>query len=45
MVGRRCTWGLVLGGADGARHVLETLVAELVDYALALVRCPRRRPG
>ncbi len=39
MVGRPLTWGLVLGGADGARHVLETLVAELVN-ALALVGCP-----
>jgi 4-hydroxymandelate oxidase len=40
MVGRPLTWGLVLGGADGARHVLETLVAELVN-GLALVGCPR----
>ncbi len=40
MVGRPLTWGLVLGGADGARHVLETLVAELVN-ALALAGCPR----
>ena len=40
LVGRPLTWGLVLGGADGARHVLETLLAELVN-ALALVGSPR----
>jgi 4-hydroxymandelate oxidase len=40
MVGRPLTWGLVLGGADGARHVLMTLLEEVVN-ALALVGCPR----
>jgi 4-hydroxymandelate oxidase len=40
LVGRPLTWGLALDGADGARRVLETLLAELVN-ALALVRCPR----
>jgi 4-hydroxymandelate oxidase len=40
LVGRPLTWGLALDGADGARRVLETLLAELVN-ALALVGCPR----
>ena len=40
MVGRPLTWGLVLGGADGAQHVLTTLLEEVAN-ALALVGCPR----
>jgi 4-hydroxymandelate oxidase len=40
LVGRPLTWGLALDGADGARRVLETLQAELIN-ALALVGCPR----
>jgi 4-hydroxymandelate oxidase len=40
LVGRPVTWGLAVGGADGARHVLETLLAEFAN-ALALVGCPR----
>ena len=39
LIGRPVTWGLAVGGADGARHVLETLLAEL-DNALGLVGCP-----
>ena len=40
LIGRPVTWGLAVGGADGARHVLETLLAEFAN-ALALVGCPR----
>ena len=40
LVGRPVVWGLAVGGADGARHVLETLLGEFVN-ALALVGCPR----
>jgi isopentenyl diphosphate isomerase/L-lactate dehydrogenase-like FMN-dependent dehydrogenase len=40
LIGRPVTWGLAVDGADGAQHVLETLVAEFVN-ALALVGCPR----
>jgi isopentenyl diphosphate isomerase/L-lactate dehydrogenase-like FMN-dependent dehydrogenase len=40
LVGRPVTWGLAVAGADGARHVLETLLGEFVN-ALALIGCPR----
>ncbi|MFZ1995750.1 MAG: alpha-hydroxy acid oxidase, partial [Solirubrobacteraceae bacterium] len=40
LIGRPVTWGLAVDGADGAQHVLETLLAEFVN-ALALVGCPR----
>ena len=40
LVGRPVVWGLAVAGADGAQHVLETLLGELVN-ALALVGCPR----
>jgi 4-hydroxymandelate oxidase len=40
LIGRPVTWGLAVAGADGAQHVLETLVGEFVN-ALALVGCPR----
>jgi 4-hydroxymandelate oxidase len=40
LVGRPVTWGLAVAGADGARDVLETLLAEFVN-ALGLVGCPR----
>ncbi len=40
LIGRPVTWGLAVAGADGAQHVLETLLAEVVN-ALALVGCPR----
>jgi 4-hydroxymandelate oxidase len=40
LIGRPVTWGLAVGGADGARHMLETLLAEFAN-ALALVGCPR----
>jgi 4-hydroxymandelate oxidase len=40
MVGRPLLWGLAIGGADGARHVLELLLSEL-DIALALAGSPR----
>jgi isopentenyl diphosphate isomerase/L-lactate dehydrogenase-like FMN-dependent dehydrogenase len=40
MVGRPVLWGLAVGGADGARRVLEILLAEL-DTALALAGAPR----
>ena len=40
LVGRPVTWGLAVAGADGARHVLETLLGEFAN-ALALVGCPR----
>ncbi len=40
LVGRPVTWGLAVSGADGAQHVLETLVGEFVN-ALGLVGCPR----
>jgi isopentenyl diphosphate isomerase/L-lactate dehydrogenase-like FMN-dependent dehydrogenase len=39
MLGRPVIWGLTLGGADGVRHVLETLLEEL-DIALALAGTP-----
>jgi 4-hydroxymandelate oxidase len=40
LVGRPVTWGLAVAGADGAEHVLETLLGEFAN-ALALVGCPR----
>ena len=40
LIGRPLTWGLAVAGADGARHVLETLLGEFAN-ALALVGCPR----
>jgi isopentenyl diphosphate isomerase/L-lactate dehydrogenase-like FMN-dependent dehydrogenase len=40
LVGRPVTWGLAVAGADGAQHVLETLLGEFAN-ALALVGCPR----
>jgi isopentenyl diphosphate isomerase/L-lactate dehydrogenase-like FMN-dependent dehydrogenase len=40
MVGRPVMWGLAVGGADGARKVLEILLAEL-DIALALAGAPK----
>ena len=40
LVGRPVTGGLAVAGADGAQHVLETLLGEFVN-ALALVGCPR----
>jgi isopentenyl diphosphate isomerase/L-lactate dehydrogenase-like FMN-dependent dehydrogenase len=40
LVGRPVTWGLAVDGSDGARHVLELLLAEFVN-ALGLVGCPR----
>jgi isopentenyl diphosphate isomerase/L-lactate dehydrogenase-like FMN-dependent dehydrogenase len=39
LVGRPPLWGLALGGAEGARHVLELLRDEL-DLAMALSGCP-----
>ncbi len=40
MVGRPVLWGLAVDGADGARRVLEILLAEL-DSALGLAGAPR----
>lgn len=40
MVGRPVLWGLAVDGADGARRVLEILLAEL-DAALALAGAPQ----
>jgi 4-hydroxymandelate oxidase len=40
LVGRPLLWGLAIDGADGARRVLEILLAEL-DNALALAGAPR----
>ena len=40
MVGRPLLWGLAVDGADGARRVLEILLAEL-DSALGLAGAPR----
>jgi 4-hydroxymandelate oxidase len=40
MVGRPLVWGLAVDGAEGARSVLEILLAEL-DGALALTGAPR----
>jgi 4-hydroxymandelate oxidase len=40
MVGRPLLWGLAVDGADGARQVLEILLAEL-DLALGLAGAPR----
>ncbi|HEY5429074.1 MAG TPA: alpha-hydroxy acid oxidase [Solirubrobacteraceae bacterium] len=40
LVGRPLTWGLALGGARGAQHVLEILLDELRN-ALVLSGCPR----
>jgi 4-hydroxymandelate oxidase len=40
MVGRPVAWGLAVDGADGARRVLELLLAEF-DVALALAGAPR----
>jgi isopentenyl diphosphate isomerase/L-lactate dehydrogenase-like FMN-dependent dehydrogenase len=42
MVGRPMVWGLACGGEDGARRVLEILLAGL-DNALALAGVPRAR--
>jgi isopentenyl diphosphate isomerase/L-lactate dehydrogenase-like FMN-dependent dehydrogenase len=39
LVGRPVIWGLATRGAEGARHVLELLRAELLE-ALALLGCP-----
>ena len=39
LAGRAPLWGLVVGGEDGARRVLELLRAEL-ELALQLVGCP-----
>lgn len=39
LLGRPPVWGLAVGGADGARQVLELLRAEL-DLAMALAGCP-----
>ena len=39
MVGRPLLWGLSVGGAAGARRVLELMLAEF-DSAIALVGCP-----
>jgi 4-hydroxymandelate oxidase len=39
MVGRPVVWGLAVGGAQGARRVLEILLSEL-DNALALAGAP-----
>jgi 4-hydroxymandelate oxidase len=38
LVGRPVVWGLAVRGADGVRHVLELLTAELL-VALALLGC------
>jgi 4-hydroxymandelate oxidase len=40
LVGRPLLWGLAVGGEEGARRVLELLLAEL-DTALALTGAPR----
>jgi 4-hydroxymandelate oxidase len=40
MVGRPVVWGLAVGGAEGARRVLEILLSEL-DIALALAGAPK----
>ena len=40
LIGRPLIWGLAVGGAEGARRVLEILLAEF-DRALALVGAPR----
>jgi 4-hydroxymandelate oxidase len=40
LVGRPCLWGLAVGGQDGARAVLEQLLAE-TEAALALLGVPR----
>jgi isopentenyl diphosphate isomerase/L-lactate dehydrogenase-like FMN-dependent dehydrogenase len=40
LVGRPLTWGLAVGGAEGAQRVIEILLAE-VHNALALSGCPR----
>jgi len=40
LVGRPVLWGLAVGGAAGAQHVLEILLGEL-DVALALAGAPR----
>lgn len=40
MVGRPVAWGLAVGGAQGAREVMEILLSEL-DTALALAGAPR----
>ena len=40
MVGRPVVWGLAVGGAEGARRVLEILLFEL-DIALALAGAPK----
>jgi isopentenyl diphosphate isomerase/L-lactate dehydrogenase-like FMN-dependent dehydrogenase len=39
MIGRPLLWGLAVGGADGARQILETLLTEF-DIALALAGAP-----
>ena len=40
LVGRPLTWGLTVGGTEGAQRVIEILLAELHN-ALALSGCPR----
>ncbi|MGZ4173963.1 MAG: alpha-hydroxy acid oxidase [Solirubrobacteraceae bacterium] len=40
LLGRPVLWGLAVDGIDGARHVLELLLAEF-DLALALAGAPR----
>lgn len=40
LVGRPLTWGLALGGTEGAQRVIEILLAEL-ENALVLTGCPR----
>jgi L-lactate dehydrogenase (cytochrome) len=42
LIGRPYVYGLGLGGEDGVRHVLRSLLAEL-DLSMALAGC--RRPG
>ncbi len=40
MVGRPVAWGLAVGGTEGARNVIELMLAEF-DLALALAGAPR----
>src|SRR5256886_4151207 len=40
LVGRLVVWGLAVAGEEGARRVLELLLAD-IDIALALVGAPR----
>jgi isopentenyl diphosphate isomerase/L-lactate dehydrogenase-like FMN-dependent dehydrogenase len=39
LAGRAPLWGLAVGGADGARRVLEILHSE-IELALTLCGCP-----